>query len=80
MLTAVQGLKNTLGFNLATLRFLHRTAKEDAGVDEGGSSSWLLELLSLVCTLSKLETGKKVGAQCGPECVVPPLCYRHCPS
>lgn len=32
---AVQGLKDTLGFNIAALRFLQRSAKEAAGVEEG---------------------------------------------
>lgn len=35
MRSAVQGLKDTLGFNIAALRFLQRTAKENAGVEEG---------------------------------------------
>jgi hypothetical protein len=35
MRSAVQGLKDTLGFNIAALRFLQRTAKENAGVDDG---------------------------------------------
>jgi U3 small nucleolar RNA-associated protein 12 len=35
MRAAVQGLKDTLGFNIAALRFLQRTAKEEAGVEDG---------------------------------------------
>jgi len=35
MRAAVQGLKDTLGFNIAALRFLQRAAKESAGVEEG---------------------------------------------
>ena len=32
---AMQGLKDTLGFNIAALRHLMRSAKEASGVDEG---------------------------------------------
>jgi hypothetical protein len=35
MRTALQGLKDTFGFNIAALRFLQREAKEAAGVDQG---------------------------------------------
>lgn len=34
MRTAVQGLKDTLGFNMAALRHLARSAKERAGVTD----------------------------------------------
>jgi U3 small nucleolar RNA-associated protein 12 len=32
---AVQGLRDTLGFNIAALKYMQRVAKENAGVDEG---------------------------------------------
>lgn len=32
---AVQGLRDTLGFNIAALKYMQRAAKESAGVDEG---------------------------------------------
>lgn len=34
MRAGVQGLKDTLGFNIAALKYLQRTAKADAGVDD----------------------------------------------
>jgi hypothetical protein len=32
---AVQGLRDTLGFNIAALKYMQRVAKDNAGVDEG---------------------------------------------
>jgi hypothetical protein len=32
---AVQGLRDTLGFNIAALKYMQRVAKENSGVDEG---------------------------------------------
>lgn len=35
MRAALQGLQDTLGYNIAALRFLQRASKEAAGVDDG---------------------------------------------
>lgn len=45
MRSAVQGLRDTLGFNIAALRFLQRTAKDAAGVEEGDAVRGARKLL-----------------------------------
>jgi U3 small nucleolar RNA-associated protein 12 len=45
MRSALQGLKDTLGHNIAALRFLQRSAKEAAGTDDGDAVAAARRLL-----------------------------------